>query len=660
MNFIFQKIDISYIKRISFRKDINGLRAIAVLAVVFYHSEFELFKGGWLGVDIFFVISGYLISNIIISELNEGTFSFKTFYTRRIRRILPALLSTVVLSLPLAYWLLTPRALIEFSKSIFSSIFFYSNYYFQNLDFYNAEPTKVMPLLHTWSLAIEEQFYLLFPFICFVFYKLNKKYFSITLLLISLFSIYLNSTTTEIIKFYQIQFRAWELIFGSIAMILQHKVWNIKLNNLGFIFIVTSIFYFDDSMLTLNSIEPRLLAVFGTFLVLTFENKNFLNNFLSNKFISIIGVYSFSIYLFHQPIFAFYRLFLVKYELKTNSFAIFLILLTLFLLSFLNWKFVEICFQKTSKKSLIIYIFLCTSISLVFAYFSINSDGFKQRYDYIPEEVLFYSQFTNIYPGSFESENYIFKNRNCDLEIFSNSYCYWFDASSDKNIFLIGDSHTNALSVSFLTNLTSAQKEYNLVFLSGNIGRCLLSQQSDTVGDVVECSDQFFNEFLDLLDKDKDLVIAFGRFDTWLTDKGKNEIKCNNCDYIKIFKNRLESIAKNSKNVLIIEPIPTYSYSISDSYLFKKNTWGEPVSIDKNMWLEELKDLNIFFNDLNKMNLIFISSEAIFCNIEGQNKCFASTRNELYYSDSNHLTLSGANLITTKVNIVINSIINSS
>ena len=133
MELIRNLIDTSGIQRIKFRGDVNGLRALAVLSVVFYHAEVGPFKGGWVGVDIFFVISGYLISNIIISELNQGKFSFKNFYLRRIYRILPALFSTLIFTLPFAYWFLTPRALLEYTNSLISSVFFYSNYYFQNL-----------------------------------------------------------------------------------------------------------------------------------------------------------------------------------------------------------------------------------------------------------------------------------------------------------------------------------------------------------------------------------------------------------------------------------------------------------------------------------------------------------------------------------------------
>ena len=192
MELIYKLTDISNIKRISFREDINGLRAIAVLAVVFYHAELELFKGGWLGVDIFFVISGYLISNIIISELNERTFSFKTFYLRRVRRILPVFYFICILISLISIFSFNYEKLVEFSKSLLAAISFISNFYFSNLDFYTYDPIKYSFLVHTWSLAIEEQFYLIFPIVLFfIFKKLKSKAF-IFLSLIAFISLLLN------------------------------------------------------------------------------------------------------------------------------------------------------------------------------------------------------------------------------------------------------------------------------------------------------------------------------------------------------------------------------------------------------------------------------------------------------------------------------------
>ena len=347
---IINLFDISDIKRISFRKDITGLRAIAVLSVVFYHADFTFIKGGWLGVDIFFVISGYLISNIIISELNENNFTFRKFYLRRIRRILPALISIILISLPFSYWLLTPNAMKEFSKSTLSSVFFYSNYYFQNLDFYNAEPTKQMPLLHTWSLSIEEQFYIIFPVLCLFIFKSAKKYFVVFLSVLLLISIFLNSTTSELIKFYQIQYRGWELLLGSLTMIVQNKI---KIKNLSFIgiaFVTYSLFYFDDSIINLNSIEPRIVALFGASLMLINSVNNFVTKILSTRYIDRIGQYSYSIYLIHQPL----LLFTLCIEINTLTQAKifhFILFTILFMLSYINWKFVEVKFKIIDLKN---------------------------------------------------------------------------------------------------------------------------------------------------------------------------------------------------------------------------------------------------------------------------------------------------------------------
>ena len=169
--------------KINYRPEIDGLRAIAVVAVILYHTQITIlghspFKGGFIGVDIFFVISGYLITSIIIKELiTTGTFSYKHFYERRIRRILPALLLVMVVSLPFAWIYLTPSSLIDFSKSILYSLGFSSNFYFHySGQEYGATSGLVKPFLHTWSLSVEEQYYILFPIVLLVTFKYFKKY----------------------------------------------------------------------------------------------------------------------------------------------------------------------------------------------------------------------------------------------------------------------------------------------------------------------------------------------------------------------------------------------------------------------------------------------------------------------------------------------------
>jgi peptidoglycan/LPS O-acetylase OafA/YrhL len=209
-----------------YRKDIDGLRAIAVLGVIFYHSEILIgnkffLSGGFLGVDVFFVISGYLITSIIYQEnKNKKTFSFLNFYERRIRRLLPALLVVLSFSLFFAYFLLLPVQFKAYINSVISSIFFYSNIYFHySGQAYGEAILSSKPLLHTWSLAVEEQFYILYPifFIFFInFLKDKIKYLFYLIILTSvLFASIINENHASF-NFYMIITRAWELLIGGL------------------------------------------------------------------------------------------------------------------------------------------------------------------------------------------------------------------------------------------------------------------------------------------------------------------------------------------------------------------------------------------------------------------------------------------------------------
>ena len=208
----------------NYRPDIDGLRGLSILSVFIYHLDKSLIPGGFLGVDIFFVISGFLISKILISQLQENKFSFQVFYLNRARRLFPNLFLMLLITSCLFTFFLLPYELENFSRSVYFALTFISNIFFwTELNYFDSDSLK-FPLLHTWSLGIEEQFYLFFPLFLFCFFRLKNLYLLIFILfLISLFLAEYFSFYGPQGNFYLIITRAWELLAGFISAFLQER-----------------------------------------------------------------------------------------------------------------------------------------------------------------------------------------------------------------------------------------------------------------------------------------------------------------------------------------------------------------------------------------------------------------------------------------------------
>ena len=177
-----------------YRKEIDGLRAISVLPVIFFHAGFTIVSGGFIGVDVFFVISGYLITSILLQEIQDGKYSIKRFYERRLRRILPALFFVMLTCLPFAWFWLLPHDLQEFSKSLGSVSIFGSNIFFNRQISYFNSAVDIKPLLHTWSLGIEEQYYLIFPLYLLLIWRHGRRWlFGVTICLIIISLLYVSA-----------------------------------------------------------------------------------------------------------------------------------------------------------------------------------------------------------------------------------------------------------------------------------------------------------------------------------------------------------------------------------------------------------------------------------------------------------------------------------
>jgi peptidoglycan/LPS O-acetylase OafA/YrhL len=297
-----------------YRPEIDGLRALAVIPVILFHAGFSAFSGGFVGVDIFFVISGYLITGILIRELEEQNFSIITFYERRARRILPALYFVILICVPFAWAWMLPEDLKDFFQSIVAVLFFASNVLFFTENGYFDGPSEEKPLLHTWSLAVEEQYYIFFPLLLLLLWRFGKRPVFHVLTVFALFSLVLSELTWRTnpdANFFLAHTRAWELLAGALAAFYVSKA-GVKdsntLSSIGLIVILASIFLYDDSI-PFPSIYA-LLPVLGTVCLILFAHPKTMVFYLLSRPVFVgIGLISYSAYLWHQPILVFLKMF---------------------------------------------------------------------------------------------------------------------------------------------------------------------------------------------------------------------------------------------------------------------------------------------------------------------------------------------------------------
>jgi len=333
-----------------YRAEIDGLRAVAVLPVILFHAGMPQFHGGFLGVDIFFVISGYLITTILVGDLDGDKFSIVKFYERRARRILPALLFVILCSLPFAWAWLAPTQLEDFGKSVLSVAFFVSNMFFWRHSGYFDVTAELNPLLHTWSLAVEEQYYIFFPIALLLIWKINRRWIIPALLVAiaaSLGAAEWGSRHAPTANFFLAPTRFWEILIGSLcAMLFREGL--VKGNRwgglLGFAMIVGGMAYFTAD--TPNPSLLTLIPVAGTALVILYATPGTLAaQILSVRPLVWIGLVSYSAYLWHQPMLAFAR---IRMPDGPGPLAIGAIIVATFVLAWISWRFVEQPFRHPS------------------------------------------------------------------------------------------------------------------------------------------------------------------------------------------------------------------------------------------------------------------------------------------------------------------------
>ncbi|MFZ4801707.1 MAG: acyltransferase family protein [Chlorobium sp.] len=386
--------------RLKYRPDIDGLRAVAVLSVLCFHTNIPYFSGGFVGVDVFFVISGFLITSIILHDIQSEKFSIVKFYERRIRRILPALFPVIIFVVVIGAYLLDHYAFKALGRSITATTLFTSNVLFSVEDgeyFDNLSTQK--PLLHTWSLSVEEQFYIFFPWILVLINRFSKNRYlpwlmgiGIVSFITSLFVCYYFPK----INFYFFPARAWELIAGAILALglpsVQNRLVRETLSFSGILMIMSSVIFYNEKINFPG--YSALLPVFGSVLLIyTGSEKTLLGRFLALKPMVFIGLISYSLYLWHWPLVSFYKYILFREFFWYDGL---LVILLSFFMAVLSFTYIERPFRRVnpviSGKKALLTVAACLMIVFSATGFIIHlQNGMPYRY---PEDDRFSMDMT--------------------------------------------------------------------------------------------------------------------------------------------------------------------------------------------------------------------------------------------------------------------------
>ena len=624
--------------KLIYRPEIDGLRACAVGAVILYHAQISIlghepFKGGFIGVDIFFVISGYLITSIIFKELTiNGSFSFKYFYERRVRRILPVLLLVMLVSLPFAWMYLLPIELFDFSNSILYSLGFSSNFYFHYSGKEYAVDELQNSFLHTWSLSVEEQYYIVFPIVLFITFKYLRKYLLHILLLglvISLGLAEFSSRNYPSASFYFLHTRMWELLAGSILAYFEITkgyrskihILNLFLPFVGLILIGHSIVFFDNEMF--HPSFYTLSPIIGVCLIIWFSNKNeIVTKILSTKLFVGAGLISYSLYLWHYPVFVFAS----KLNLSEGIFLKKLLIpLFILILSIFSYYFVEKPFRlkKIKFKKIFIFLFIKFLLIALFCIYTLN---------------LKFHPFLTKYDD---------ENKNFELNYNFNNF------GDKKNIFIIGNSYADNMLNVFSNNKELVDNYY------------FYTAKADEAGGNYQ-----INCLIDFLEKNK-LICDKNLFSFFQTQYENSDyiIFSEQFNYTKSFLNpKFDKVIKflkedNKKFVIFLDDLK--GAQILDIYIHRTGdlpNLDELAKLEKELFNKVInwrkKDLEKVKKKLTDNNIKFITRSEIYCDYKNK-KCPLIKNNDKLYADYGHITNNGAKYFSTKVNVIIEKLVNN-
>ena len=647
-----------------YRAEIDGLRALAVVPVILFHAGFELFGGGFVGVDVFFVISGYLITTILVEDIENKRFSIVNFYERRARRILPALFFVMLACIPFAWMWMLPSQMKDFSQSLIAISLFGSNIQFWQESGYFRADAGEMPLLHTWSLAVEEQYYLLFPIFLFLAWRFGKNRVFWMIVAFAVISLMLSEwgwRNHAPANFYLAPTRAWELFAGSItAFVVQKR--GVRANNalslIGLAAIVFAIFAYDET--TPFPSVYALVPIVGVVLLVLYASKETLvAKLLSTKAFVGIGLISYSAYLWHQPLFAFTRIRLIE---EPSLALMGLLSVASLVLSVFSWRYIENVFRDKALVGRKQMVGLSLSAFIGFVAFGaagLLDNGFERR---ISLDLA----------AHLDQANKRFDEDDCqpidNLPGHPYPQCTNYFIEDSASVMLLGDSHLGSI------DKLIQQRLYDLGIGSYSVayGGCVPIQGLYRVDEDSRHRCNEYNQSMLAYARATSIhtIILVARFSLYLNgdryDNGEGGVESGKPAFVDTIgeprsdsywndEARIERVSRQyfdeltslseEFNVIIFEPTPEVGWNVP-THFTKLILWGDNSKITHNFevfrqriqWFEEI------LTKISNPNFYRFKVSDTLCD-ENTNRCVAADDRGLFYRDSDHLSILGASLV---------------
>jgi peptidoglycan/LPS O-acetylase OafA/YrhL len=644
---------------LNYRPDIDGLRAVAVLFVIVFHAFPKLLAGGFIGVDIFFVISGFLISGIIFKALKESKFSYLDFYNRRIKRIFPALV-LVLLSCLIAGWLLLfSSEYLSLGKNVASGAGFVANItYWLESGYFDISST-LKPLIHLWSLGVEEQFYIFWPILLVFIYRKIKKVpqiISILLFLSFLLSIYVGFRSPEA-AFYLPFTRFWELMSGAflahfasssggLIKSMANKL-GMEVSSMQFSFVSNISAWFGlvllvMSVVVINSVNFYsgivVFTIIATFLLIESGPQAWVNRkILSNKILVYIGLISYPLYLWHWPLLSFATI------VKSGNVSVSLKLVLIgasFLLAWMTYVFIEKPIRYLKYKS--VPLFLCLSMLVVgtLGWVIYLNQGFDFRLS-AQESVLKSKLLPTDHAAKLNDIDLYGKSRQC-RKLYSqgvSSYVYCnIVGNGSNNVFLIGDSHTDAIYVGY--GKTLEKRGYTLVNLA--VPGCFVLGSDKKNLNIIHknCDNDIKNVIDTVLAQKPKIVILSNSY--WLENQKTFE---------EGMDETLSYFPREIKLVWFLQtPRVPFNLMTSISRPLSTQSALAHSSFPRSSYDKMIKGMDIIISRLNNKypNLITIDPGTVLCNAKN---CPVFSDNKFLYGDTTHLSVFGSGYLAENLSI---------